>query len=236
MATVLQSIMSMLFPITCVVCGKDLPADDRYRLCPDCFEALPLIKGMVCTTCGEPLPDGGQHCFACRCQPKHSFVSVRSAGEYRDPLRRLLHEFKFRNRDYLDRVLGRLLVYAVEKNGLAEPVDYIVPVPMHPLKQFVRGYNQAELLARRLSAYLGKPVLNALQRKRLTRRQYLLSRAERSVNLKDAFAVTNAIPLKNRRVILIDDICTTCATMEECSRSLKKAGALAVYGFTIARD
>jgi ComF family protein len=236
MPTVFKHLLNVVFPIVCTGCGKDLPADDRYRLCPDCFAALPLIDGLVCATCGKPLPDGGEHCFACRKGAPRHFVFARSAGEYRGLLRTLLHAFKFQNKDYLDGILGRLLAYAVHKYAMEGTVECIVPVPMHPLKRFFRGYNQAELLARRLSEYLGKPVLNALQRKRMTRRQYLLSRAERSINLKDAFTARDAALLKSRRVILVDDICTTCATMEECSRSLKKAGALAVYGFTIARD
>jgi ComF family protein len=197
---------------------------------------LPIITGPVCASCGAPLPDGGEHCFACRQGKRYHFVFTRSAGEYAGLLRTLLREFKFRNKDYLERFLGRLLVYAAEKYAIAGTVECIVPVPMHPLKRFFRGYNQAELLARRLSENLKVPVIGALRRVRLTRQQYLLRKRERSENVKGAFAAHDGASVKGKTVLLVDDICTTCATIEECSRVLRGAGAAAVYALTVARD
>jgi ComF family protein len=131
------------------------------------------------------------------------------------------------------------------------PADVIVPVPLHIARQRERGYNQADLLARALGHMMGLPVLaGALARARPTRAQVGLSAAERRVNMQGAFAsvvlVHRAAPLAggcaghnpsvhNQRVLLIDDVCTTGATLEACSVALQAAGAASVWGFTLAR-
>jgi competence protein ComFC len=156
---------------------------------------------------------------------------------YKGPARELLRKFKYGGRDYLAGFLSRLLICALNNEPAMREADAVVPVPLHWTKRLTRGYNQSELLARETAAYLGKPVLGGvLVRKRMTSPQFHLSKGERLENLRGCFKVKQPSRLENMSVLLVDDICTTAATLEQCARVLKKAGASKVYGLTVARD
>ncbi|MHB9155362.1 MAG: ComF family protein [Endomicrobiales bacterium] len=233
----LKTCLGFFFPVTCAACGAVLPAGDWYRVCARCRGSLPLIAGLQCRKCGLPLPDGGAHCHDCRKAPARHFESIRSCAEYRGAMKDLIHKFKFRNRDYLGRFLGSMLVELVEKQPYRDAIECVLPVPMHRVKRYLRGYNQAELLAEKVAEHLGRPLLRkVLVRKRYTTAQYRLSRAERSENLRDAFLVRDAGPVRGKKLLLIDDICTTGETIERCAAVLRRAGARKVYGLTLARD
>ncbi|MFC1501404.1 ComF family protein [Elusimicrobiota bacterium] len=230
-------ILNFFFPITCVCCGKHLPFDDVYRICPKCFDEIELIKGLFCKKCGKVLPDGGEHCYFCRKKPQYNFEYIRSTGEYKGLLRKLIHLFKYKNSDYLDKLFARLMIYTVEKENEFSGVDLIVPVPIHWTKRIKRGFNQSELLAKRVAVYLERPLLkNILIRKKRTKSQYNLKREDRFMNLKDSFVTKNSDIVRNKKILLIDDISTTCATINECSRALRQAGSSGVFALTLARD
>lgn len=156
---------------------------------------------------------------------------------YDGVLRDLIHKFKYKNRDYLSRFLGKLLKDTIQKHKELIDVDYIIPVPMHWFKKLLRGYNQTELLALNISKYYGKAVLNnSLIRTKYTNSQIKLKKEERMGNIKGCFSVKYRETLKNKRVLLVDDVCTTGATINECSKALKKAGASKIYAVAVARD
>jgi ComF family protein len=211
--------------------------DDYFRLCARCTRNIELIQGLMCKYCGKPLPDGGARCYSCRKKPLSHIESVRSAGEYRGLLRTWIHKFKYQNKDYCDRILGRLITYVLDKEKSCADVDAVVAVPMHWLKKFFRGYDQAELLAVKAAAHIGKPVLKkTLIRKRLTKPQFRLNVSERKANLRDSFAVRNPKNVKGKKILLVDDVATTCATLEQCALALKRSGARKIYAVTVARD
>lgn len=235
MSTIGERILQLFFPITCTSCGEDLPADDHYRLCGPCGAKITLNTGLVCQKCGVPLPSGGAHCYRCRKNTKTHYAAIRSAAAYDGVLRDLLHKFKYMNRDYLDEFFGAMLVDALTLWKELPPVDAVAAVPLHWTKRLMRGYNQAELLAEKVSLHTGKPLLRrVLSRRRRTKAQYRLSREERRENLRGTFAARGL--LKGTTILLIDDICTTGATIDACAAALKEAGARQVYGLTVARD
>ncbi|GHT57248.1 hypothetical protein AGMMS50233_10420 [Endomicrobiia bacterium] len=115
--------------------------------------------------------------------------------------------------------------------------DFVVPVPLNILRRIKRGYNQAELLAEEISLKTNIPLLkNVLFRKKITKPQFRLSKVERSKNIKGSFFVKNYVIIKNKTILLIDDIATTSITVSSCSLALKTAGAKKVYVLTLARD
>lgn len=231
-------ILNIFFPISCAGCNTPLPAEDHYRVCPSCLEKIPFITGLVCVQCGEPLPDGGATCYACRHRTLRHITAIRSCVPYEGIARDFLKKFKYGNRDYLDRFLGRLLVAGFETHRrLFEDCDIVVPVPLHPLRRLMRGYNQAELLAHVLAVHIRKPVVsNVLRRVAYSRPQFRLGREERFENLKNVFSARKTALLNGKNILLIDDICTTGATLSYCAAALRRTGAARVYGLTIARD
>jgi ComF family protein len=157
---------------------------------------------------------------------------ARAAGQYVDPLRTALGAFKFEGRRALARPLADLLV---EQCGAAVPadVDALVPVPLGRSRERERGFNQAALLAERVARALGPPVRSWLTRTRPTRPQSELGAAERRANVRDAFRAVAAV--RERHVVVVDDVLTTGATAAECARVLRQAGARAVGVLTVAR-
>ncbi len=147
-------------------------------------------------------------------------------------LRKAIHAFKYEHRPELARVLGGLLSGYLCANPL--PADAVTAVPLHSTRERARGYNQALLLARALGAQSHLPVWeDTLTRVRATRTQIELDAAERQANVKDAFAADERVA--GKRLLLIDDVCTTGATMDECSAALKQRGAKSVWGLALAR-
>jgi len=148
-------------------------------------------------------------------------------------LREAIHRFKYSNRPSLAIPLGRLMACYWDEHPI--PSDVIVPVPLHLQRLRERGYNQAALLAQELSKSTGLPLWDgALKRVRQTRPQVELSAEERRENVKGAFLCLER-RVQGKRVLLVDDVCTTGATLEACSEALRAGGARSVWGFTLAR-
>jgi ComF family protein len=160
----------------------------------------------------------------------NGFDGAWSYGFYEGALRKLIHVYKYQGVETLARPLADFLVAALPDD---QPIDWIVPVPMHWWRKWKRGYNQSDLLAQELSRRTGIPVVNALRRVRRTPPQAGLSNHERRLNLRAAFSVTRSP--RARHVLLIDDVLTTGATASACGSVLKKAGAAGVNVLTLAR-
>ncbi|MCX5782072.1 MAG: double zinc ribbon domain-containing protein, partial [Elusimicrobia bacterium] len=124
----LNRVSNLLFPITCINCGCGLPENDYLRICQKCFLKIELIKEHYCSKCGKFLPDGGEHCYSCRKKPLYHFEFIRSAGEFKGVLRELIHKFKYQNKDYCDRIFGRLFENLLDKEKIMKEVDCVAAV------------------------------------------------------------------------------------------------------------
>lgn len=170
-------------------------------------------------------------CRLCR-SGLREFDAVYSFGLYEAELRKLIHLFKYEGVRPLKRPLGAWLAQALP---LDLRFDAIVPMPLHWSRWLRRGFNQADLLARELSARSGFPVERLVQRARSTARQAQLTRAGRRRNVARAFKVARPDRVRGKRLLLIDDVFTTGATLNACATALKRAGAAHVSGLTLAR-
>ena len=235
-----DSLVSVLFPATCVVCQCPVEALGCGVVCRPCWQRVGQLDGFLCDLCGyafasRNLPAGTMLCAACR-RGFFSFDFARSYGRLEDPLQEIIHQFKYGSHPSLARPLARLLhaLWVQDCRDLAP--DMILPVPLHKARQRERGFNQAWLLARHLSRWTQVPLLDrVLVRHRSTTAQAGLSRKQRRRNIQGAFRVADRAAIRGRAVLLVDDVFTTGATLNECARILRKQGAHRVDVVTIAR-
>lgn len=220
--------LDVLFPPRCAGCGAL-----GEILCSRCVAQFRPITAPYCQRCGQPL-SSGRLCGPCaRGRFTHLDVA-RAAAVYAPPLRRIIHAFKYWGHTRLAHPLAEYMAGRVRQDALH--VDVIIPVPLHPRRKRQRGYNQAELLARRLGRAFRLPVqAEVLERVRPTLPQVTLSLRERMENVKGAFRCVDRARVAEKRVLLIDDVMTTGSTLEACAAALKEAGARRVWGYTLAR-
>ncbi|MDE5834180.1 MAG: double zinc ribbon domain-containing protein [Ruminococcus sp.] len=199
-----RKILNLFFPNRCPVCSELIKENDRF--CPECTERLTLYTGSFRIT-------GASECFSALVYDK----SVKQAVF-------LLKKGNCGNADY---AFGAYLADVLKNNNVPERVDFIVPVPMSKQSRRKRGYNQSELIAKAVSAETGIPVKCIVQKVRNTKEQKTLGRAGRIMNLKDAFEVDGDVTSK--KILLLDDICTTGSTFSEIAVLLRKKGAEDVF-------
>ncbi len=221
-----------LYPLdcTCDVCGEELVASTRYRLCADCIEKLPFANGHICLYCGMPLSDESDYCNRCQ-YSKASFVKNRSPLVYDGVVKGLIYSLKFGKKKYIAQTLGALMADRFLECDMR--ADIIVFVPMTAKEEKKRGFNQSELLAYEVGKRLNIPVLPALIKIKDTSAQKELRGKDRATNLEGAFACAFE-QVKNRSILLVDDIFTTGATANECANTLLKAKAREVSVLTAA--
>ncbi|SNX53133.1 ComF family protein [Thermoanaerobacterium sp. RBIITD] len=221
--------LDLLFPpkINCILCGKIIKDGS---VCEDCENKLPFITGNRCIVCGKPI-ELGEKCPDCK-ENDHIFKRNVSVFEYDDMMKSLIARFKY----YKERQLSEFFAKYMHKYLLNTDIkfDVIVPVPLHKTKLDERGYNQAELLARELSYRFDIILSKPIRRIKNTRSQTALNKEERAKNLKGAFKVVYSEMVKNKTILLIDDILTTGSTLDECAKVLIESGAICVYTATIA--
>lgn len=221
-------ILNLLFPHHCIGCSKE-----RTLLCSACREGLPRLQPPYCHLCGQPTRQRGL-CLRCQRAPL-KIDGIRSPFVFQGTIRNAIHSLKYRKLRALAVPLSELLW----EHLMTETTTYdiLVPVPLHPARVRERGYNQSALLAREL----GKKAQLPTNEKALLRIKDSLPQAkarsadERMRNVMDAFACTGN-EFSGLRVLLLDDVCTTGATLEACAIALKKAGASSVWGLTLARE
>lgn len=230
-----DNLLDALFPdgIKCIVCGDDLSRQNKYALCPKCYDSLPFNDGKVCIKCGEKLAGLEDFCMNCKDGQTRKFTFARAPLMYSGSLPMLVHQLKYSHQKYLAQNLGEFLVDEYVKRGLN--CDVIIPIPLNPNRQKQRGYNQAEQLCLPLKDCVNIPLdTTSLIRKKDTPTQTTLSKQERRENLTDAFEVTNVDNIRGKSILLVDDIYTTGATMEEAGGVLLKAGAKQVIALSVA--
>jgi ComF family protein len=231
-ATAWDGLLSTLLSPQCAVCEEIVPRIAEGPICDACWRTLSFITEPVCARCGNPLPTG--HSPApCACAQLPADVShARSLGPYEGTLRRALHALKYESRRSIAPRLAHLLMERCD--SVLVGADAVVPVPLHWRRQWSRGFNQAEEIAR----HLPLPVSRVLRRVRHTPPQTALSAVARTRNLHAAFAprlLGHPARVAGRCVVLLDDVSTTGATLGACAAVLMSLGTREVRTLTVAR-
>lgn len=232
----------LIFSSNCKICDKRLDDERKSCICSFCWSKIELINEPYCKKCGIPLfvEDGiGGICGRCITNKNH-FSLARSIGVYDGTLRDAIHLFKYKGKISLANNFMELFKSYFNKNkefkNIFSGVDFILAVPLHKKKLRKREYNQSLVFTELISEYTGIQVLkNYLNRIKTTLPQSKLLREERFKNVKGVFDVTNYRYFNNKVLLLIDDIFTTGATVNECSKVLLKSGAKEIRVLTISR-
>jgi ComF family protein len=232
-----RGLLDLLYPPRCEACG----GLRRDAMCADCLAAVERIRPPLCEVCGEPFDPGAQSaptCADCR-RRRHPFSLVRSAAYYTGPLVEAIRRFKYHCQMVLWRPLGGLMVEALHTGAASalDPgsADVVCAVPLHESRLEQRGFNQSALIAEVVADSIGRPLSPLLERTRSTLPQVDLPAQSRAANVRGAFQGRLQEVIEDKRVLLIDDLYTTGATLAECARVLRRAGAAEVRAFTLAR-
>jgi len=232
-------IKDAFFPSSCIICGKE-----GSPLCSDCLSLIPIEEYQYCPFCSPPkIVLDGRTCLNHRKTKK--LDGLFCATTYHNPIiQKTLQAFKYPpyikelSHPLASLIIAHLKLLGKNKKDFKNFV--IIPIPLHRRKLKERGFNQSEELAKDISHFLNIPIWNKLLiRSKYTESQTKLNKLEREKNVQDSFKInylSKNIKLKNKKILLIDDIFTTGATMEECAKVLKREGASEVWGMVVARE
>jgi ComF family protein len=237
-----RALLDFVLPPRCLVCSLSTRGASLPWVCQHCWDAVEYITPPICAQCGQPLaapPEGirttTHRCGTCILTPP-VYDRARAVGRYAGALRDLIHALKYQRIYGLVRPLGGLLHQHFHMYWSDSPPEALVPVPLHHSKLRVREFDQALALARHVSQGVGLPLwADVLIRHRPTLSQVGLSAAERQRNIRGAFTVRKPHYCAGKALLLIDDVYTTGATVQECARLLRQAGAIHVDVYTLAR-
>jgi ComF family protein len=238
-----EALVSLILPAPCRICRQILDTGSPTPFCHECMSALKqTLPEPLCAQCGRPIVSAAvaegislPQCHLCR-YGMYAFDLARSFGAYTTRMSRAILQLKYGNVAPLGGWFARRLAGLVERQPQDFAADAVVPVPLDQGRLRERGYNQAELIAKPLARLLGIPFRSyLLVRTRPRPNQLRLTRRERWETVRGAYATHKRAQVDKLRVILVDDVFTTGATLDACSRALKGAGATRVVGLTVAR-
>lgn len=226
-----DKVLDVVFPnnIKCILCDRDIP-DHEIPICEFCEKENIFNNGNRCKICDTPIMEGNIVCDNCAGK-KHHFEKCFAPFIYDDKVRKAILKFK----DDYAKYMAKPFVKYIYERLLRENIEFdiIVPVPSHKKTIKKRGYNPAKVLADELSILTGKPVCDVLVKNVLTKNQKALNFKDRQTNLKDTIILADKEIIKGKNILLVDDVITTCATMEVCSELMQKANK--IYGCAISR-
>lgn len=228
----IEKFIKQVFPeyTKCIICSKELNEDKLFTICDECLPSIPFIEGNSCIKCGAPLHSDYIICLNCKDNPKY-FEKNISVLSYTGAIPMLIQNFKFDKMKYLGKPFSEMIALKLKEEEL--PIDLIMPVPLHKDRRKERGYNQAELLLQELSEFNIPIIKDNLIRIRYNPQQAVLSKTERISNLEGAFKVLNKAEIKNKNILIVDDIYTTGSTLNSVSKTLIEAGANKVFCITL---
>lgn len=242
MRALVGGLLDLVLPRHCAVSGRPLIGDETGPVASEVLREVEVAGEDYCTRCGASQGPGVgvvKDCNLCR-EYRDGFGTREcvAAGLYAGVLKEMCLALKFGGERKIAVPLAAWLAQLCFDRGIADRIDAVVPMPLHIIRRFERGYNQAELIAREIAQALRKPVLDDLmKRERATNRQAKLSAAQRKSNVQGAFEVRSgrSAAVEGKRLLLVDDVMTTGATLGAAARTLKKGGAKAIYGAVAAR-
>ena len=231
---VFRCTLDFILPQSCLVCHKEI---DGPPVCHDCLNLIPVVSSPRCPVCGRPTRRvrSVRAIPRCRwCRHETDLDRGRSWTLFVPPLDRIVHHFKYRQGLNLGRLLGLGMALVMRYDPILARSDLIVPVPLFWLKKMRRGYNQAQILSAVVSRETGVPVCDVLRRIRFTRTQTRLPDHRRCDNVRGAFRLRRSADVAGKKILLVDDVMTTGATIRECASVLKDKGADRVYSLVAA--
>ena len=230
-----RGLSQLLWPAVCAVCDKAI-CDTDNDLCPKCWnELLTCTAGDYCPRCGRDASKYGLlagACAACRNEEIY-FDGIARAGVYTEALRQMILAFKHDHSE-LALALARMADAALQGSPFGDHIDLLVPVPLHWTRRLRRGYNQSLLIAKRLKVPHARISTDLVRARRTRIQPQMATPAARARNVAGAFLVRNRHNFEGKTVCLVDDIKTTGATLSECAKTLKEAGAVKVYALVLA--
>lgn len=226
----LDIIKGILFPpnIKCIVCGGELYFNNKYGLCEKCNLDY---NTKYCKTCGRHVGSMTTYCIECT-NRSHDFDIARAPFVYEGVIRKLIYRLKYGHGAYLAENMAEFMYDTFLENF--EEIDYITYVPMPEEREEQRGYNQAKEIAMAFYALSSIPVIPALVRTKYTKNLARMGRQERQESIADSIKLNEEVKIKGKKILLIDDVFTSGATTNECSKVLKKGKATFVYVLTFA--
>jgi len=219
-------VWQLIFPQECLVCNSKTEMKTTF-LCTSCSEQL-QYEGEPVYQNEDSAKKDKNDCF--------SYDFVQAVFPLTQPLRILIHNFKYNEMTQVGKYLAKCAVDFLAENSFPDSIDYVCPIPLHPVKKRMRGFNQAEVLSREITKRTGlKHVSNLVVRKKFTQTQTKLKRDERQKNVSDAFAINRKWDVEKKVVLIVDDVFTTGSTANSICVVLKKNGAKRVFVLTIAK-
>lgn len=225
--TVKEKILDILFPPLCVHCKASLASQKKY-LCEQCWSTINLNSSLFCPRCMNRLPTPSAKCH-------ESPYLLAPATFFTDPLPALIHTFKYKKIERIQVTLSAILIAYLTRSEIDLTDITLVPIPLHPERERKRGFNQATLLAHTVANYFALSLEEYLVRVKKTEAQATLSAHKRPKNIAGAFALKPNSTIKNKRILLVDDVTTSGATLYEAAHVLKQNGARSVIGLTVAK-
>lgn len=230
-----EHLLNIFSPPRCMACNKRMPLDSTAIFCYECSKEYHMNNGRVCRICGKPiLKNADSTCADCKNTKIHYIKNV-SRYLYKGCVKDAVRNMKFQKRIWISYEFGRALLKTVKENYHDINFDMILYVPMTPVSERERGFNQSREIAAIISEELNVPINDKILYKRPgTKTQSGLNRKQRIENVKNAFTVFNSDLMTDKTILLIDDVFTTGSTINECAKTLKRNGAMAVYTATVA--
>lgn len=224
----LSTFTDLIFPPRCIYCGRI-----GSEFCAKCRATATPVGDDICVRCGQPTTRRCT-CHICKRTPPWALRGMRGAVFYGGTVAFAIHGLKYRGKTQLARPLSSYLLAYLDAHPIS--IDCLIPVPLHAERLAFRGYNQSDLLAAEVGRARGIPVrADLIERTRHTAPQVHLKRKERLENVRDAFAPRQTDAFSGETVLLIDDVCTTGATLIACAEAVRQAGAGDIWALTVAR-
>lgn len=235
----LHSLVDIFYPVKCRFCSQKLNSSYIHDgfVCEQCWRKMVILRPPYCRICGHPFGDGeGIDCFACKALQNIHFDLARGIALYDKRMRKVIHSLKYEYHTEYISPLSRMVLDYFDTSNDYPALDAIVPVPLHPRRLRDREFNQSEVLFQPLSVRLNVPLINnVLYRTRYNIPQVGLNSEERMKNVEGLFAAQNKTLIAGKTILIVDDVMTTGATINACSKVLKDAGATAVYALCMTR-
>ena len=234
----LKLIKNFFFTPKCIFCDFTLEINCFEPICKKCLpQTKPCRNQLLCEKCGKPIASHGERnlCYFCLSKTPKFFNKIHSVFEYSGFVQDSIVRYKSVNMENYSRTYANLLYEEFLREYKDIPFDFICGAPSHTNKNLTQGFDNVEIICKRLSKLTKIPFLKGgIKKIRKTPKQTSLGYKERLTNLQNSMVAKNPATIKGKTILLIDDVCTTRATVIECSRALKSAGAKAVYALTLA--